>query len=105
MRFASVFITFIAALTSLLLIFGCFKEKTAIENIGGFEDVVQKTEDYRQEIEDLKQELQNVNYISSLSHDAILNLMAEHDIFIFPSLFDGFGLPKLLCLFFLLYFN
>ncbi|MBQ1271893.1 MAG: polysaccharide deacetylase family protein, partial [Clostridia bacterium] len=60
MRFASVFITFIAALTSLLLIFGCFKEKTAIENIGGFEDVVQKTEDYRQEIEDLKQELQNL---------------------------------------------
>ena len=60
MRFASVFITFVAALASLLLIFGCYKEKTAIKNIGGFEDVVQKTEDYKQEIQDLKQKLQNL---------------------------------------------
>lgn len=40
----------------------------------------------------LKEELLNVNYISSLPHDKILNLMANHDLFIFPSLFEGFGL-------------
>ncbi len=60
MRFASVFIAFIAALASLLLIFGCYKEKTAIENIGGFEDVVQKTATYRQDIEDLQQRLNDL---------------------------------------------
>lgn len=60
MRFTSVFITFIAALASLLLIFGCFKEKTAIENIGGFEDVKQKTETYRQDITKLQQQLNDV---------------------------------------------
>lgn len=40
----------------------------------------------------LKKELSKVNYIPSLPHDAILKLMAEHDLFIFPSLFEGFGL-------------
>ncbi len=60
MRFASVFITFIAALASILLIFGCYKEKTAIENIGGFEDVIQKTETYRQDIVNLQKQLQDL---------------------------------------------
>jgi glycosyltransferase involved in cell wall biosynthesis len=31
-------------------------------------------------------------WIPSLSHDKILKLMAENDVFIFPSLFEGFGL-------------
>ncbi len=61
MRFTSVFITFIAALASLLLIFGCFKEKTAIENIGGFEDVIQKTEAYRQDIANLQKQLNDLS--------------------------------------------
>jgi glycosyltransferase involved in cell wall biosynthesis len=32
------------------------------------------------------------HYIPSLPHDAILQLMREHDVFVFPSLFEGFGL-------------
>ncbi len=40
----------------------------------------------------LKNALKNVNYIPSLPHDAVLNLMSENDVFIFPSLFEGFGL-------------
>ena len=40
----------------------------------------------------LKKELENIKYIPSLSHDAVLKLMAEHDLLIFPSLFEGFGL-------------
>lgn len=31
-------------------------------------------------------------WIPSLSHDAVLQLMREHDVLVFPSLFEGFGL-------------
>lgn len=31
-------------------------------------------------------------WIPSLPHDAVLKLMREHDVFVFPSLFEGFGL-------------
>jgi glycosyltransferase involved in cell wall biosynthesis len=31
-------------------------------------------------------------WIPSLSHDGILKLMREHDVLVFPSLFEGFGL-------------
>ena len=40
----------------------------------------------------LESALKKVNHIPSLSHDRILDLMSEHDLFIFPSLFEGFGL-------------
>ena len=40
----------------------------------------------------LKQELEKVNYIPSLPHEEVLKLMSEHDLLIFPSLFEGFGL-------------
>ena len=34
----------------------------------------------------------NVKYIRSLPHSQILGLMAQHDVLIFPSLFEGYGL-------------
>jgi glycosyltransferase involved in cell wall biosynthesis len=40
----------------------------------------------------LDAELIKHNWISSLAHNQILDLMAEHDVFVFPSLFEGFGL-------------
>lgn len=40
----------------------------------------------------LRKALSKVNYIPSLSHNKILELMATQDLFIFPSLFEGFGL-------------
>jgi glycosyltransferase involved in cell wall biosynthesis len=40
----------------------------------------------------LKRELAKCNYIRSISHQDVLQLMASHDLFIFPSLFEGFGL-------------
>ena len=40
----------------------------------------------------LKEAISKVNYIPSLPHNEILQLMASHDLFIFPSLFEGFGL-------------
>ena len=36
--------------------------------------------------------LQSHQWIPSLSHDQVLAYMREHDIFVFPSLFEGFGL-------------
>lgn len=42
--------------------------------------------------EALKRMLKQVNYIPSLSHEKILELMSKHDLFVFPSLFEGFGL-------------
>lgn len=40
----------------------------------------------------LDEELARVNWIESLPHNEILELMANHDILAFPSLFEGFGL-------------
>lgn len=65
------------------------------DSFKGLEDKINITIVGRGDVEScpiLKQELSKVNYIPSLPHDAILKLMAEHDLFIFPSLFEGFGL-------------
>lgn len=40
----------------------------------------------------LKEALTHVNYIPTLAHDDVLKLMAESDVLLFPSLFEGFGL-------------
>ncbi|TRX23000.1 glycosyltransferase family 4 protein [Flavobacterium franklandianum] len=36
--------------------------------------------------------LEQHHWIPSLSHDQVLSCMREHDVFVFPSLFEGFGL-------------
>jgi glycosyltransferase involved in cell wall biosynthesis len=43
----------------------------------------------------LDRELADVRWISSAPHDRILAEMAAHDVFVFPSLFEGFGLVLL----------
>jgi glycosyltransferase involved in cell wall biosynthesis len=45
-----------------------------------------------EECEALNKELTKHNWIPSLPHDQILKLMPHHDVLIFPSLFEGFGL-------------
>lgn len=40
----------------------------------------------------LNQALEQHHWIPSLSHDKVLECMREHDVFVFPSLFEGFGL-------------
>lgn len=40
----------------------------------------------------LNVELRKHRWIPSLSHDGVLQLMREHDVLVFPSLFEGFGL-------------
>jgi glycosyltransferase involved in cell wall biosynthesis len=40
----------------------------------------------------LDKALDKHHYIPSLPHSEVLNLMREHDVFVFPSLFEGFGL-------------
>ena len=43
----------------------------------------------------LDRELGRVRYIPSCSHREVLAEMASHDVFVFPSLFEGFGLVLL----------
>lgn len=40
----------------------------------------------------LNEALEEHQWIPSLSHDQVLQCMREHDVFVFPSLFEGFGL-------------
>lgn len=40
----------------------------------------------------LRNQVKKHRYIPSLKHDKVLQLMAQNDVFIFPSLFEGFGL-------------
>ncbi len=40
----------------------------------------------------LNKELKNHNYIANLPFPEVLKLMGEHDVFVFPSLFEGFGM-------------
>ena len=40
----------------------------------------------------LDQQLERCRYISSLPHGEVLHEMQQHDVLVFPSLFDGFGL-------------
>lgn len=40
----------------------------------------------------LNQALETHKWIPSLSHNEVLDCMYEHDVFVFPSLFEGFGL-------------
>jgi glycosyltransferase involved in cell wall biosynthesis len=40
----------------------------------------------------LEDELKRVRWIPSLPHAQVLEEMAQHDVFVFPSLFEGFGL-------------
>lgn len=39
----------------------------------------------------LKQNLNKHNWISTMPHERILTMMREHDVLVFPSLFEGFG--------------
>jgi glycosyltransferase involved in cell wall biosynthesis len=42
--------------------------------------------------EALNKALEQHHWIPSLSHDQVLACMRDHDVFVFPSLFEGFGL-------------
>lgn len=60
-----------------------FKEKIDLTVIGtGNLDVCEPLQNY----------LQQVNYIKYMSHDELIGYMSNQDLFVFPSLFDGFGM-------------
>ncbi len=74
MRFISVFAAFVAALVSILLIFGCYKEKTAIENNGGLDDVKQRTETYKSEITALQKRLEELQLQKEAAQETLTSL-------------------------------
>jgi glycosyltransferase involved in cell wall biosynthesis len=40
----------------------------------------------------LKKEISRHNYLGTLPHNEVLTIMRKHDVLLFPSLFDGFGM-------------
>ena len=63
--------------------------------VKGLEDKVELTvigQGNTDECLSLQEALSRVNYIPSLPHDEVLKVMADNDLFVFPSLFEGFGL-------------
>jgi glycosyltransferase involved in cell wall biosynthesis len=65
------------------------------EAVEGLQNKVELTIVGRKAVADcnaLNRALEQHQWIPSLSHDQVLECMREHDIFVFPSLFEGFGL-------------
>ncbi len=65
------------------------------EAVEGLQDKVTLTIVGHKAIPDCKalnQALEKHQWISSMSHEQVLSCMREHDVFVFPSLFEGFGL-------------
>lgn len=63
--------------------------------VEGLEDKVELTIVGHKSVEDcnaLNLALEKHNWIPSLPHDQVLECMHGHDVFVFPSLFEGFGL-------------
>lgn len=63
------------------------------EAIRGLKDKVQLTlVGSMNNNEALKNEISEHTYLGTLPHNEVLKVMREHDILLFPSLFDGFGM-------------
>jgi glycosyltransferase involved in cell wall biosynthesis len=65
------------------------------EAMQGLEDQIELTVVGQKSVDDctaLNQALEQHKWIPSLSHDEVLSCMGEQDVFVFPSLFEGFGL-------------
>ncbi len=65
------------------------------EALRGLKESIELTVVGRKPIDDcqaLNSALESVNWIPSLNHSQVLDLMKEQDVFVFPSLFEGFGL-------------
>lgn len=82
-----------------LLFVGGLSQRKGIANVfeavEGLEDKIELTVVGRGNIEGcdaLRNALSKVTYIPSLPHDEVLKLMSTQDLFLFPSLFEGFGL-------------
>jgi glycosyltransferase involved in cell wall biosynthesis len=82
-----------------LLFVGGLSQRKGIANIfeavEGLKDYVELTIVGKKNTEDclpLNEGLKKHNWIVSLSHNKVLELMKESDVLLFPSLFEGFGL-------------
>ncbi|SIS42718.1 Glycosyl transferases group 1 [Zobellia uliginosa] len=82
-----------------LLFVGGLSQRKGIANlftaVNKFSDNVSLTvvgRKWNNKCEPLNEQLAKHNYIPSLPFPKILELMRDHDVFVFPSLFEGFGL-------------
>ncbi|KJD34912.1 glycosyl transferase family 1 [Tamlana sedimentorum] len=82
-----------------LLFVGGLSQRKGIANmfeaVGNLKEKVELTVVGRKSTENceaLNKALQNHKWITSMPHDQVLKTMQEHDVLLFPSLFEGFGL-------------
>ncbi|MBO5221609.1 MAG: polysaccharide deacetylase family protein [Clostridia bacterium] len=90
MRLLSVFASFIAALVTVLLIFGCYKEQTALNNTGGMEDVRERTAAYRTEVEALQNRLEQLNQQKAEAEARLTTLLNRENYKTEPTAFLSF---------------
>jgi len=64
----------------------------AVENIGKHVELTVVGRKPNNNCKPLNEALTKYKWIPSLPHDQILMLMREHDVLVFPSLFEGFGM-------------
>jgi glycosyltransferase involved in cell wall biosynthesis len=64
----------------------------AVNTLGGVVSLTVIGKKVTEDCRVLNQELAKHRWIPSLPHDRILDEMRAHDVFVFPSLFEGFGL-------------
>jgi len=64
----------------------------AVENIGNKVELTVVGHKATDNCKPLNDALKKYKWIPSLPHNEILKLMREHDVLVFPSLFEGFGL-------------
>ncbi|MCD0486861.1 glycosyltransferase family 4 protein [Pedobacter sp. MC2016-14] len=65
---------------------------TAVDNIGNHVELTVVGAKTSQDCPALDAALKKHTWIPSLPHEKILELMRQHDVLVFPSLFEGFGL-------------
>lgn len=64
----------------------------AVKNIGNGVELTVVGKKMNVDCPALDKALKEHHYIPTLAHNEILEIMREHDVFVFPSLFEGFGL-------------
>ena len=90
MRLISIFISFAAALITVLLAFGCYKEQVALDNNGGMEDTRQRIEQYRREIETLEAQLKALENQKQEAADRLALLQSKENYKTEPTTFLTF---------------
>lgn len=91
MRFASVFVSFLAALVSLLLIFSCYREKTAIETMDSkFASIQEQTAKYESDVQELQTSVADLKEKQKIAQERLSVLQTRENYKTEPTVFLTF---------------